>query len=129
MVPAQIRRKEQEAEIVDGAVMAARRQRARVAFSQRSPFSVASVFVQQPEDAGKESLAPAGPALAFAVPASADGIHRRVAGIGSDDAPGLGCGEIDGVCQCRQQGIAAAYGWLWHGWDSLASEPGEAVPF
>src|SRR5262249_27108045 len=58
------------------------------------PEVVARVAIEQPQDAGEKALAPVSPALTFAIPLSACGVHRSVAGIRVEDAPGLNSGEI-----------------------------------
>ena len=52
-----------------------------------SPISlIAGVSVQEPENSGEKALAPVRPALAFAGPYPANGVHRTVPGVVREDA-------------------------------------------
>src|SRR5947207_15234516 len=62
----QVRREEEEAEVVDGAVVPARLQPAAQLAGGAEPLLVAGGLVEQPEDSGEEALAPVRPALALA---------------------------------------------------------------
>src|SRR5439155_443892 len=82
-------REKEEAEVVDGAIVAARLERLAGALGGVAPEALARVFGQQPVDTGVEALAPVRPQLALAAPAPAHGVHGGVARVVGEDAPGL----------------------------------------
>src|SRR5262249_10879885 len=114
VIPAQVRGEEQEAEIVNGPVEPPPFQRPAQALGLVAPLRVAGVLVQQPQNAGKEPLAPVGPALAFLSPGAADSVHRRVAGMVGQNAPGLGCSEGEGALERGRKIGAHWIGWVSH---------------
>ncbi len=82
-------------------------QRPCIEFRLPAPLGLAGVFVEQPEDSGEETFAPVGPALAFPVPAAADGVHGRVTRIVGDDVSRLFGSEIEGGFELGEQGVVS----------------------
>src|SRR5262245_35625282 len=103
VVLTQIGREEEKAQVVDVAVVLPRLKAPAERASRPEPRRVAGRAMQQPEDAGKEALAPVRPALAFAIPLPADGVHRQVTGILLQDAFRLAGGKIERLSQPWQQ--------------------------
>src|SRR5262249_51896391 len=105
--PAQVGGREKEAQVMHGAVESPRLQGAAERLCRAAPGFVFGVFVEHPQDAGEEALAPVRPALALAAPLAADSVHRGLTGIDVEDASRLAASEVEGVRQRRQKRLAA----------------------
>ena len=88
-------RDEQEAEVMDGAIVLARLDQEAVALGLLAPPGVTRPAGDDPDQAAEEPLGPVGPRLVLDVPAAADRVDRERAGLCRHESLDLAAGEAE----------------------------------
>ena len=102
-IPGQVGIEEDEAEVVDVAIVLAVFQEPRVVLGRPPPPGIAVAASDQPHHPGVEAAAPVGPELAAMLPPAVLGVDREVVGVTLDRRAHLPRGELEGSPQARSQ--------------------------
>ena len=93
--PSLPRRDEQEAEVVDRAIVLARLDQEAVLLGLLAPPGVTRPAGDDPDQAAEEPFGPIGPRLVLDVPAAADRVDRKRPGLCRHESPDLAAGEAE----------------------------------